>query len=112
MFQGRQYKITKDDLVIFDKTPFKSGDSFIIDKVLMIGSTDYTSIGRPFINSAKVLVSVEECSKTEKVIVFKKKRRKGYQKNMGHRQEVTLVRVNKIVHNPEDEVLDNYKSIV
>jgi large subunit ribosomal protein L21 len=88
------------------------GDTFTFDKVLLVGSDEYTSIGRPYVESAKVLASVEEKSKTEKVIVFKKKRRKGYQRNQGHRQEIMHVRILKIVHNPPQEIVDDYHPLV
>lgn len=97
---------------MLDKTEYKSGEIIIFDKVLLVGTTDYTSIGRPFVHTAKVIGTVEENSKTEKVIIFKKRRRKGYQKNMGHRQEITMVRIDKIVHLPTDEILSNYKSLL
>ena len=51
----------------------------------MIGTTDYTAIGRPTIQNARVYATVEEYSPTAKIIVFKKKRRKGYQKSAGHK---------------------------
>lgn len=60
----------------------------------------------------KVLATVEENTQTNKEIVFKKKRRKGYQRNYGHRQEVTIVRILKVFHKPTQEILDNYTSLI
>ncbi len=97
---------------MLDKTNFKAGDLIEFDQVLLVGTTDYTSIGRPYISTAKVIATVEENSQTEKVIIFKKRRRKGYQKNMSHRSYVTMVRIEKILHNPKEEALDNYKSLI
>jgi large subunit ribosomal protein L21 len=111
-FQGRQHKITKDDIVILDKLPLEVGSVFFFDQVLLVGTNEYTSVGRPYVKSARVLAVVEEKSKTEKVIIFKKRRRKGYQKNMGHRQEVTQVRINKIIHNPSDKIINDYRSLI
>ena len=111
-FQGRQHKVTTDDLIMLDKTEYKCGEVIIFDKVLLVGTTDYTSVGRPLVHTAKVIGTVEENSKTEKVIIFKKRRRKGYQKNMGHRQEITMVRIDKIIHSPTEEILSNYKSLI
>jgi len=88
------------------------GDSFIFEKVLMVASDEYTSIGRPYLTTAKVIATVEEHSLTEKVIIFKKKRRKGYQRNQGHRQHITVVRIMKILHNPPEVCIDNYNSLV
>ena len=64
----------------------------------MIGTQDYTAIGRPSIAGAKVFVTLEEKTSSEKVIVFKKKRRQGYQKSQGHKQQLNVVRVDKIEH--------------
>ena len=66
--------------------------------MLLIGTADYTAIGRPVVTKAKVYCTVEEESRTSKVIIFKKQRRKGYQKNMGHRQTVQVLRVDRIDH--------------
>ena len=58
----------------------------------MVGTTEYTAIGRPSIGNARVYATIEEHSQTEKVIIFKKRRRKGYQKNAGHRQLINVMR--------------------
>ena len=103
---GKQFKVTKDCTVLIEKTGFKVGDQIIIDQVLMIGTKDYTSIGRPFVETSKVYATVEEESRTEKVIIFKKRRRKTYQKNQGHRQTIQVIRIDKIVHKiGEEQVL-------
>ena len=88
------------------------GDTFFFDKVLLVASDEYTAIGRPNVQTAKVLACVQEHSLTEKVIVFKKKRRKVYQRNKGHRQQVTIVKILKIVHNPIEDTLENYHSLM
>ena len=71
--------------------------SIILDKVLLVGSTDYTVIGQPIIPSAKVIATVEEHEKTEKVIIYKKRRRKTYARKTGHRQPYTLLRISDIM---------------
>ena len=70
----------------------------------MVGTTDYTAIGRPTIGNARVYATIEEHSQTEKVIIFKKRRRKGYQKNAGHRQLINILRIDRIEHDitPEE----------
>ncbi|CAI2379548.1 unnamed protein product [Moneuplotes crassus] len=95
---GKQYKVTKDSTVLLEKTPFSVGDQIVIEQVVMIGTKEYTSIGRPFIETAKVYATIEEESRTEKVIIFKKKRRKTYQKNKGHRQTIHGIRIDGIEH--------------
>ncbi len=113
LFKGSQHKITKDDTITMEKVDdLNVGDTFTFDKVLLVGTDEYTSIGRPFVDSARVLATVEEKSLTSKVIVFKKKRRKGYQRNQGHRQAVMYVRILKIIHDPPQETVDDYHSLI
>ena len=69
----------------------------------MVGTAEYTAIGRPTIGNARVYATIEEYSQTEKVIIFKKKRRKGYQKNGGHRQLVNVLRIDRIEHDLSPE---------
>jgi len=71
----------------------------------MVGTKDYTCIGRPTIANARVYATLEEISKSEKVIVFKKKRRKGYQKSQGHKQTLNVLKINKIEHIISEESL-------
>jgi len=112
-FKGLQHKITKDDTIMLEKIDgLEVGDTFFFDNVLLVASDEYTSVGRPFVRSAKVLATIQEHSLTDKVIVFKKKRRKGYQRNQGHRQAVTIVKILKIVHDPSEDTLENYNSLV
>lgn len=79
---GSQYKVVKDDMII---TEFMEGldinTTIELDKVLMIGAKDYTLLGRPFVENAKVLATVEQQTLAEKELVYKKKRRKRYQKS-------------------------------
>ena len=65
----------------------------------MVAGVDFTILGRPTVQNARVLATVEELTQTEKVIIMKKRRRKGYQKNMGHRQWVHMLRIDSIDHN-------------
>jgi large subunit ribosomal protein L21 len=67
--------------------------SIILDKVLLVGSVDFTVIGQPILPTAKVLATVEEHEKSEKVIIYKKRRRKTYARKSGHRESYTLLRI-------------------
>lgn len=89
----------------------KVGDQIVIDQVMLLGTKDYTCIGQPFVNSARVYATVEEMSKTQKVIIFKKRRRKGYQKNQGHRQNIFVLRIENIVHVMDQQQIENYKPL-
>lgn len=72
------------------------GEVFVSDKVLLIGGVEQTVVGRPFVPSAHVEVTVEEHLHLPKVLTFKKRRRKNSQRIKGKRPQVTLLRVNKI----------------
>ncbi len=65
----------------------------ILDKVLLIGTKDWTAIGTPLLDNAKVYATVEEQTLAAKVLIFKKKRRKNYRRFKGHRQPVTTLRI-------------------
>jgi hypothetical protein len=80
----------------------------MLDQVLLVGTEHYTSIGRPIVGSCKVYASLEEKSLSEKVIIFKKRRRKGYQKNANHRQNIVVLKIDKIVHDLPENFDTNY----
>ena len=98
--KGIQHKVMKDDRVRIEKLgdEVQIGDQICIDDVLLIGTRDYTAIGRPTVTKARVYATFEEESRAEKVLIFKKRRRKGYQKSQGHRQTVNVLRIDKIDH--------------
>lgn len=76
--KGLQYKVSKDDRVMVEKLDLEIGTQIQLEEVLMIGTQDYTTIGRPMLNPAlaQVYATVEETSMTEKTLIFKKRRRK------------------------------------
>lgn len=76
--KGTQHKVMKDDRIICEKLPFEVGAQVEFDDVLLLGTADYTAVGRPNVEKASVLATVEEISLSEKVLIFKKKRRQGY----------------------------------
>lgn len=100
---GFQYKVTKDDLVISEKLPYDIGQQIVFDTVMLLGTPQYTLIGRPVVTNARVYATIEQQTLSDKIIVFKKKRRKGYKKNKGHRQDITILRVDKIEHEIKDQ---------
>ena len=81
--KGSQFKVARGDRVLIEDLgqQFQVGQQVILDDVLMIGTPGYSSIGRPKVEKAAVYATLEEMSRSEKVIVFKKKRRQGYQKS-------------------------------
>lgn len=100
---GLQYKITKDDLIIAEKLPYEVGTQIVLDSVMLVGTPSYTLIGRPLVEKSLVYLTVEEQTLSEKLIVFKKIRRHRYKKQNGHRQELTMLRVDKIEHEVGDK---------
>jgi large subunit ribosomal protein L21 len=97
MLNGRQYKVVEDDLILVNQLKnLKVGDVVEAERVLLVGTKEYTLLGRPMVEGAKVVMTVESQAKAKKVIVFKKKRRKGYRRSYGHRSLQTFLRVHLI----------------
>jgi large subunit ribosomal protein L21 len=94
---GKQYKVEPGDFVKVEKLTAETGDQIELDKVLAVSTDDGLSIGEPLLDQAKVKATVLRTAKGKKIIVFKKKRRKGYKKKQGHRQWQTLLRIDDIV---------------
>ena len=90
---------------------FEVGQQLVFDDVLMVGTPEYTAIGRPSVENARVYVTLEEITRSEKVIVFKKKKRKGYQKSQGHKQMLHFVRVDRIEHGVSEDKLGNGEGV-
>eukprot|EP01043_Picozoa_sp_COSAG02_P050394 COSAG02_NODE_5175_length_4571_cov_2.726744_3_plen_279_part_00 len=93
VIKGKQYKVTMDDVIAAEKLDVDINDLVRIDSVLLVGSKDWTVVGTPHVPTASVVLQVEEHMRTQKVHVFKKKRRKGYARSQGHRQSITMMRV-------------------
>ena len=94
---GKQYRVAKGDIIRFDRMKSEPGDSFETSQVLAISEEDNKlKIGSPVVEGAKVEGTVLEHGKDKKIIVFKRKRRKTYRRKYGHRQDHTLVMIDKI----------------
>jgi len=96
--KGKQTKVLLNDVIKVEKLPFEVGSQICIDEVLMVGSPDYTAIGRPTVEKARVYASIEEEAQCEKSIIFKLRRRKGYMRSRGHRQQIMVLRIDRIEH--------------
>ncbi len=94
---GQQFKVAKDQKVFVHRLPEQEGAKVSFDNVLLIGEGDKVTVGAPAIDGAQVGAKVLKHLKGDKVIVFKKKRRKGYRKKNGHRQSLTEILIEGIV---------------
>jgi large subunit ribosomal protein L21 len=94
---GQQFKVEKDQQVFVHRLNANEGDSIKFDDVYLIDDNGSITVGAPAISGAQVSASVLRHLKGDKVIVFKKKRRKGYKKKNGHRQYLTEVKIESIV---------------
>merc|ERR1712070_346090 len=95
--KGKQYKASDGDVIMAEKLDAQVGTQMTFDDVLLIGKQDGTTmVGKPTLEGASVTMAVQEQTMTEKVHVFKKKRRKNYRRFNSHRQNVTMLRVHDI----------------
>ena len=93
---GKQYKVAQDDKIHVPTLKQDKGATVTFDKVLLFADGTAVSIGNPTVAGASVQATVLDHVKDDKVIVFKKKRRKGYRVKRGHRQAFTQVQITKI----------------
>ncbi|MBQ7969652.1 MAG: 50S ribosomal protein L21 [Treponema sp.] len=96
-FKGKQYKAEEGVVLTVDKLDAEQGSKIDIETVLLVSDGDKISVGTPYVKGAKVQVVVEESFKDKKVLVFKFKSNKDYHRLIGHRQQYTKVRVEKII---------------
>ena len=94
---GHQFKVEKDQKVFVNRLATEEGKKVSFDNVLLIGDGDKVTVGAPAIGGAQVGAKVLKHLKGDKVIVFKKKRRKGYRVKNGHRQALTEIVIENII---------------
>lgn len=90
---GQQFKVEKDQQIFVHRLDAEEGSKIDFDKVLLLDDAGTVNVGAPVITGAKVTAKVLEHLKGDKVIVFKKKRRKGYKVKNGHRQYLTKLEI-------------------
>ena len=93
---GQQFKVAKDQKVFVHRLDAKTGDKVSFDQVFMLADGDKISVGAPAVANASVEAKVVRHLKDDKVIVFKKKRRKGYRVKNGHRQSLTEILIESV----------------
>ena len=94
---GKQYRVSKDDVIVVEKLAADKGASVELDQVLMLDDGKDALIGTPLVDGAWVAATVLDQARGDKVIIFKKKRRKDYKRTKGHRQHVTILRITDIL---------------
>jgi len=95
-YSGNQILIKEGEKTRIPFTDKKVGTKIVFDNVLFIDDGKDKKVGKPYINSFSINAKIVSHEKDKKIIVFKKKRRKGYQKKNGHRQNYTLIQVDSI----------------
>jgi large subunit ribosomal protein L21 len=94
---GKQYRISEGDLITVEKLDGSAGDRVELPSVLMVGEGNQITVGQPWLEQARVMGTIVRQTRGPKVLIFKYKRRKGYQKRQGHRQAQTVLRVTEIL---------------
>lgn len=94
--QGKQYKAQEGAVLKVDKIDKETGATVEFDSVLMVADGEKTQIGTPYVKGAKVTAVLEDQIKDKKVVVFKFKRRKGYRRKQGHRQQYSQLLIKEI----------------
>ena len=94
---GKQYRVAADDVLIIEKIVGEAGHTVEFGEVLMVGGESGIKVGKPMLSGAKVTAEVVEQGRGDKVIAFKKRRRKNSRRKRGHRQELTTVRIKTII---------------
>jgi len=97
---GKQYRVAPGDQIVVERLQGDVGAEISLDHVLAVGDGDSGAIGRPTLPDASVRARIVQQPRGTKVIVFKKKRRKNYRRKHGHRQELTVLRIEEIRRSP------------
>jgi large subunit ribosomal protein L21 len=93
---GKQYRVAPGDQIVVERLAGEVGTEISLDQVLAISNGDSGAIGRPTLADASVRARIVQQPRSTKVIVFKKKRRKNFRRKHGHRQELTVLRIEEI----------------
>ena len=93
---GKQYKVSKGDVIFFEKLETEEGKKISFDKVILVSDDKKVEVGNPYVKDAKVEGKVVSHGKAKKIIVFKYKAKKNYRRKQGHRQPYTKVEITNI----------------
>tara|TARA_B100001029_G_C14966905_1_gene397854 strand:- start:146 stop:634 length:489 start_codon:yes stop_codon:yes gene_type:complete len=107
---GRQLKVREDQEFYINKISGEKGDKLTLDEVTLLQNKDIVTVGKPTISGVSVNISIVEQGKDKKIIVFKKKRRKGYKVKNGHRQSVTKIKIDSITISKKKKVKEEVET--
>ena len=93
---GQQFKVTKNDEIFVHRLDGEPGTKLEFSEILLVDHDGIISVGNPFVEGSKITGKILEHARGDKVIVFKKKRRKGFQKETGHRQDFSKILIENI----------------
>jgi len=93
---GKQYRVSKGDTIKVSSQDWKIGDRVKLDQVLLTDTGKNVAVGTPTVAGASVTIEILEHNRDKKLLIYKKKRRKGYQRKNGHRQGYTLLKINNL----------------
>ena len=93
---GKQYRVAKDDTILVERISADEGAEVILDDIVMLGDGDKVTIGTPRVEGAAVSATVVRQTRGPKIIIFRRKRRKNHRRTQGHRQDLTLLKINAI----------------
>jgi large subunit ribosomal protein L21 len=93
---NKQYRVSVGDALQVERLPAEAGQTVTFDRVLLVNNEGKVTAGSPTVAQAAVVADVVEHIRGEKKVTFKMKRRKGYHKKIGHRQELSVVRIKEI----------------
>ncbi len=93
---SKQYRVTAGDTLEIERVEAEAGQPFTFDRILLVNNDGKISVGSPTVAQASVVADVVEHIRGPKKIAFKMKRRKGYHRTVGHRQELTVVKIKEI----------------
>jgi len=94
---GKQYRVAPQDKITVERLEGQAGDIIELAEVLMVSDGDNVEIGAPMVEGACVAAELVEQARGKKIIVFKKKRRKGYRRRNGHRQDLSILKITEIL---------------
>jgi large subunit ribosomal protein L21 len=93
---SKQYRVSAGDTLEVDRLAVEAGKPFTFDRVLLVNNDGKVTVGSPTVASATIVADIVEHIRGEKKVAYKMKRRKGFRKTIGHRQELTVVKIKEI----------------